>query len=375
MLVKKITIIFLFAAVLFPGASVYGQANNGGFQTLPYEIQETAPGMILVEGGLLENKKDTLKPFYISATEETNGQYLAYLHWIKNCYSAATYNQLLPDTTVWLRENITDSLKTFLVANYLRSAAFKDYPVVGVSPEQVLKYAAWKTDRVNEMILIREGILDFMYDPTDSSNTFSIDAYLGGKWTGLVLNPIPSFDVNGGERQVRMEDGIFMPRFRMVTENEWKYAALAIGDQKHKYIITPKEISNKKFDKRDYYGYLFLKRKVAKNGQALLWSNGIDLRPVYNTGANNYFIDGLYENVSEWVLDSGGRYVAAGGSWKASLPYYAAIYTPGAGDKCYEYPCPFPAFTGSTPSAAIGFRLAMDYLGTLDPRLKRRKVK
>jgi hypothetical protein len=42
---------------------------------------------------------------------------------------------------------------------YFRHPAYNNYPVVGVSWRQANDYASWRTDRVNEYILIREGIL------------------------------------------------------------------------------------------------------------------------------------------------------------------------------------------------------------------------
>lgn len=368
--------IFLFYVVIFLNNSTNAQ-ENGGFEAIPYSLQETAPGMILVEGGIFDFeatgiKKDTVRSFYISTAEETNGQYIAYLNWMKKYYSVATYKKELPDTSVWLQENISDSIKNFLVNNYLRSPLFKDYPVVGVSPEQVIKYAVWKTDRLNEMILIREGILDFSDGKEDSTTVFGTDPYLAGTWKEPVKNSIPSLDPNGGERMVRMEDGIFSPSFRMVTESEWKLAALAIGNKAHAYIKTPKEMSNKKFDKRNYYGYFYINRKILKNEPSLILSNTKSLHSVYNTEQNIYLIHGLSTNVSEWVLGSNGKYIIAGGSWKDAAPDYSTVYN----STNYTFPFPFPSFPESKVSATTGFRLAMSYIGsTVDPRIKRRKAK
>jgi hypothetical protein len=60
----------------------YNNPKSSGFQKVPFVEQETAPGMILVEGGEYHisgfGDKDTLQinSFYISKCEETNGQYL-----------------------------------------------------------------------------------------------------------------------------------------------------------------------------------------------------------------------------------------------------------------------------------------------------------
>jgi formylglycine-generating enzyme required for sulfatase activity len=41
-----------------------------------------------------------------------------------------------------------------MVNNYLRHPAFESHPVVGVSWKQATNYAKWRTDRVNEQILV-----------------------------------------------------------------------------------------------------------------------------------------------------------------------------------------------------------------------------
>jgi sulfatase modifying factor 1 len=49
---------------------------------------------------------------------------------------------------------------TLQVEYYLRHPAYRDYPVVGVNWLQANDYCAWRTDRVNEVILIREGLFE-----------------------------------------------------------------------------------------------------------------------------------------------------------------------------------------------------------------------
>ena len=43
--------------------------------------------------------------------------------------------------------------------NYLRHPAYSEYPVVGVNWIQAVQFAEWRTDRVNEAMLEREGYL------------------------------------------------------------------------------------------------------------------------------------------------------------------------------------------------------------------------
>ncbi|MFL5766183.1 MAG: SUMF1/EgtB/PvdO family nonheme iron enzyme [Bacteroidia bacterium] len=366
-----ITRSILFFSCLYT-ASLFAQ-SNGGFEAIPYMEQETGPGMILVEGGVFDlsgsgTASDTVKPFYISAKEESNAQYCEYLRYIHGCYSEATYRNALPDTTVWLKENLTDSLKHYLLNNYLRAEAFKNYPVVGVSPEQIINYAWWKTDRMNEMILIREGILDFQYYPIDSNNVFSTERYLGGNYKGLNVKAIIP-DMNGGERHVRMEDGIFLPPLRLPAENEWKIAAAAIGDKNNTYVTTPKELGNwHHFDKTNYFWYLYPKKKTKKKKApeqpgviSYLWE-------VDRGTPNHYLIYNLSGNVSEWVISKQNNYVIAGGSWEKPGFDLSAVYN---ADSSTYTTVSFPALSEKKPSAAVGFRLAMDHMGNVDPKRKR----
>lgn len=356
----------------------------GGLPIHYYGGNESAPGMVLVEGGVFtiknENEpsiKKKINTFYISTHEETNAQYLAYLTFIKKYYSKATYSMALPDTTVWLKESIGDSLKNYMVQNYLRSRSFQDYPVVGLNPEQIKRYCIWKTDRLNEMIIISEGILDFDTTGTDSIQLFtSTENYP----PDTVENRIIPIKVSRAPQDVRMEDGIYMPQYRLPTSDEWKVASLAIGDESHSYVETPKEFSNKKFDKYDYYGFLYVKRKV-NNKQLPILSlpHSIPLRPVYYCEHNNYLVYGLSDNVSE-VVKTKNQFFVEGGSWKSPGPYYSSIYDNTLADSLkYKSTFDFKPVGGkeNIVSAETGFRLAMNFEEYYEGKLpyKRRKVK
>lgn len=73
--------------------------------------------------------------------------------WISSKYGIRSKEHLavLPDTTVWRQGN---SYNEPYVQYYYRHPAYKNYPVVGVSFEQALKYCKWRTERVKEMYAI-----------------------------------------------------------------------------------------------------------------------------------------------------------------------------------------------------------------------------
>lgn len=307
----------------------YNTSKNGGFEVAPYEEQETGPGLVLVEGGTYtmgRNEQDitydwynvprrvTVSSFYMDETEVRNLDYLEYLHWTYRVFAMndfyEVYKKALPDTLVW-REKL--AYNEPYVEYYLRHPSFRDYPVVGINWLQASDFCAWRTDRVNEYILVREGVL-----VNKGTNTpldyFSTDAYLAGKWTSdQEKNMLPSFDPNGsGERRVRMEDGIFLPRYRLPTEAEWEYAA---------YGLIGNTIGERITDRRIYpwNGHwvrnpdeksigLFMANYKRSNGDNMgvagyLNDNGDITTPVFSYWPNDYGLYNMAGNVSEWVMD------------------------------------------------------------------------
>ncbi len=84
-------------------------------------------------------------------------------------YDRGSLTQLpaLPDTLAWRKPLAYNEP---LVEYYFRLASFNEYPVVGVSWLQAVNYAAWRTDRVNEEILVQHGFV--AHNPTPSAETY-----------------------------------------------------------------------------------------------------------------------------------------------------------------------------------------------------------
>lgn len=304
----------------------YNNPKNGGFEKAEFVEQETGPGLILVEGGTFTMgraeqdvtyewnsipRRVSVSSFYIDQTEISNFAFLEYLHWTNNVFSME-YPEIcykaLPDTLVW-RERL--EYNEPYVENYLRHPAYRDYPVVGVNWLQATDFCAWRTDRVNEHILIVHGVLEHNPLPT-SQDYFNTDQYLAGKWTGAIINPIPSMSPNGGARLVKVEDGIFLPKYRLPTEAEWEFAAYSligntIDDRVLERRIYSWNGSGTRNPDDEYLGQM-LANYQRSNGDMMGTAGALNdagdiTTPVYSYWPNDYGLYNMSGNVSEWVMD------------------------------------------------------------------------
>lgn len=301
----------------------YNDQKNGGFDYIAGFNQPTGPGLVFVEGGTFSlgrvvddvrfdwnniPRRVTISSFYMDETEVTNADYREYLYWLKRVYTdyPMVYQQALPDTLVWrgalaFNEPMTEY--------YLRHPSYNDYPVVGVSWIQATKYCDWRTDRVNEAILIKEGIL--MQDPNQTSaKNFNTDAYLAGQYEGVVRQDLPSLDPNKTVRKARMEDGFFFPKYRLPTEAEWEFAALGlIADEevienKRMYPWRGNYTRNEEKAKRGNIMANFVRGRGDYMGVSGSLNDGFPFTsPVKTYLPNDYGLYDMAGNVNEWVLD------------------------------------------------------------------------
>jgi sulfatase modifying factor 1 len=313
----------------------YNNADYAGIEISPYDGQNAAPGLNFVEGGTFSmgrNMEDamgtwnntprrvTVSSFYMDQYEVSNADWKAYMWWLNLVFrnTPSVLVEATPDTLVWARAL---SYNDRMINNYLRHPAYNEYPVVGITWDQAADFCLWRTDRVNEKLLVDMSIME----PVDYASIATMDdqqaiidmifttrKYMNATGYSPPRGEGALVDVYGADKKVNVADGILYPEYRLPTEAEWEYAAYGLvavegqdgyGDTRF-YPWDGTDFRSTNIEDQGTMLANFARGRGDYMGTAGNLNDGGDYTvPIWFFRPNDFGLYNMAGNVNEWVAD------------------------------------------------------------------------
>lgn len=150
--------------------------------------------------------QDREKSFIISRYKTTNKEYLCFLQWMYRVFgvdNSKIYQQMIPDTINY--PDIFNPLKL-------------NEPVKGITYEQAIAFCHWRSDRLNEYILIKEGILHKNFYQFNEHN-FNTEAYLSGQYENGIKADLKDIGINKLRQAIHL-DFFLIPKFYIASKEQ-----------------------------------------------------------------------------------------------------------------------------------------------------------
>jgi gliding motility-associated lipoprotein GldJ len=297
-------------------------------------VTQIPMGMVAIEGGSFtmgekaefvtqprdnRQRRITVSSFYMDQYEISNVDWREYSNWMKVVFGKSApdlVKRSIPNVNTW-REQL--AYNEPYLQNYFSHPSFNQYPIVGVTWEQAVDYCAWRTDRVNELQLVKAGIIkapnfasiDSMpYDSVRNNFVFSTQKYLIQNSYLPAPGPKARKRANQVSPKVDMSDGIMFSDYRLPTEAEWEFAAYAITSDNNDIVAEGKiypwagqqtRLTDRKNMGRIQANYVRGRGDMGTSGIAN--DRATITAPVNSYMPNDFGLFNMAGNVNEWVLD------------------------------------------------------------------------
>ncbi len=313
----------------------YNNKETTGFE-LKTKVENNIPvGMVSIQGGsfsigergeFITTQRDnirrsiTVNSFYMDKYEVSNINWREYINWLEVVFGKVApklVDKAKPDLTVWRNELAYNEP---YLQNYYEHPAFNFYPVVGVTWEQAVDFCEWRSDRVNELSLVKAGHIaspDFSqlpnmsYDEIRKNFVFNTDKYLLDNSYNPSIGKKPKINLQGDFLKTDLSDGILQADFRLPTEAEWEFAAYAPIAEENGLTIEgkiypwqgsqPRNLSKKDIGRMQAN---FVRGRGDMMGISGALNDGaVFTAPINSYSPNDFGLYNIVGNVNEWVLD------------------------------------------------------------------------